>query len=227
MLAASATILVALGAWWGVQAWQVRESVEEHAGYWSRPRGEPGGLVYVALGDSTAQGIGATAPDRGYVGVLAERVRASTGRPVLVVNLSETGATVRDVVDEQLPRLAVWDADVVTVGVGANDIPGDDPAQFERDTTALVDDLPPGTVVADVAYFMHGRAQENASEAADTIRILAERRELRVAPLQDTMRADDWVGMFTNYAADWFHPNDRGYRVWAEAFWTVLGSRVR
>ena len=25
--------------------------------------------------------------------------------------------------------------------------------------------------------------------------------------------------MLTHFAADWFHPNDRGHRVWADAFW--------
>ena len=28
--------------------------------------------------------------------------------------------------------------------------------------------------------------------------------------------------MLTDFAADWFHPNDRGSRVWADAFWIVL-----
>jgi len=221
-----AAILVAVAAVWGVQAWQVRAAVGDYAAYWSQPRGEPGGLIYIALGDSTAQGIGASEPGHGYVGLLAGRIRASSGRPVLVINLSETGATVRDVVAEQLPRLAGLRADVVTVGVGANDIRGYDPQQYERDVTALMDGLPPGTVIADIPYFMHGRAQDNASQAAGTIRALAERRGLIVAPLQDTTRAKGWTAMFTNYSADWFHPNNRGYRVWAGAFWTALAPRV-
>ena len=24
------------------------------------------------------------------------------------------------------------------------------------------------------------------------------------------------------FAADWFHPNDRGHRVWAQAFWRAI-----
>jgi len=28
--------------------------------------------------------------------------------------------------------------------------------------------------------------------------------------------------MLTQFAADWFHPNDRGYRVWAETFWVEI-----
>lgn len=62
---------------------------------------------------------------------------------------------------------------------------------------------------------MHGGAEDDASRAASQIRTLAQRRDLTVAPLHDTMRGEGWTGMVTNYAADWFHPNDRGYRVWA------------
>jgi hypothetical protein len=28
--------------------------------------------------------------------------------------------------------------------------------------------------------------------------------------------------MLTHFAADWFHPNDRGHRVWADAFWSEI-----
>jgi len=30
--------------------------------------------------------------------------------------------------------------------------------------------------------------------------------------------------MLTQFAADWFHPNDRGHRVWADAFWEQLAD---
>ena len=36
--------------------------------------------------------------------------------------------------------------------------------------------------------------------------------------------------MLTDFAADWFHPNDRGHRVWADAFWDEMapaGSTLR
>ncbi len=182
--------------------------------------------MYVAVGDSAAQGIGASTPDNGYVALLADQLRERTGHPVLVVNLSRSGATMRDVVEEQLPMLAALRADVITVDVGGNDIGNYDPARYQCDVTALVNGLPAGTVIADIPYFMHGRAQDDAGQAAATIRALAQRRGLVVAPLQEAMRTRGWIAMFTDYAADWFHPNDRGHQVWARAFWTVLESRV-
>ena len=217
---------LAVVAVWGVNLWQVRVSVAEYAQWWDQPRGEPGGLLYVALGDSAAQGIGASRPDRGYVGLIAQRLRETTGRPVQVVNLSRSGARVRDVVDDQLPRLAALRPDLVTVGVGGNDIRGYDADRYERDVTALVDGLPAGAVIADTPYFMHGAAQRDADRAAAAVTHLAEQRGLVVAPLQEAMRRRGWRAMLTDYAADWFHPNDRGHRVLASTFWDAIGSRL-
>ena len=89
-------------------------------------------MLYVAIGDSAAQGIGASRPDRSYVGVLADDIRNLTGRSLRVVNLSVSGATTELAVLDQLPRLAKLSPDLVTVAIGANDIASWDPAVFER-----------------------------------------------------------------------------------------------
>lgn len=128
-----------------VRAVGVQQSVERARAYWAEPVGDPGGVLYVALGDSAAQGVGATSPDRGYVGLLAERLRQSTGRAVQVVNLSVSGARVADVVEEQLPQLDGLAPDVVTVAIGGNDVPGYEPGRFAADVDRLVAGLPPGT----------------------------------------------------------------------------------
>ena len=73
-------------------------SVRLYEEHWAQPHGVPGGLLYVALGDSAAQGIGASSPERGYVGLLAERLRETTGRPVELINISRSGAKIEEVV---------------------------------------------------------------------------------------------------------------------------------
>src|SRR5215207_8805672 len=81
------------------------------------------GPLWVAVGDSTAQGIGASAPDRGYVGQLRDRLRHEEERPWRVVNLSVTGARIADVVHEQVPRIDDAGApELVTCAAGANDV---------------------------------------------------------------------------------------------------------
>lgn len=112
----------------------------------------------MALGDSTAQGIGASTPERGYVGLIAQCLHSATRRPVQVVSLSRSGARVHDVVVDQLPRLAGLAPDLVTVtvAVGANDLKHYDADRFRADVDALIVGLGPTTVVGDVPWFMHG-----------------------------------------------------------------------
>ena len=52
-------------------------------------------------------------------------------------------------------------------------------------------------------------------------------RGLAVAPLHARTRRQGLWGMSTQFAGDLFHPNDRGYRVWASAFEPLVDSRVR
>jgi len=217
---------------WAAKLVRVRRGVDRTRRYWSTPQGEPGGLLYVALGDSTAQGVGASRPERGYVGLLAQQLRNRTGEAVQVVNLSSSGARVDDVLTCQLPRLAALRPDLVTVGIGGNDLLTYDPAAYVQQMAALTAALPAGTVVADAPYLMHGHWERDARRAADLLTRSAEGHGLIVVPLHDALRKEGWSAMATQFAADFFHPNDRGHRVWAKAFWggirkAPVGARLR
>ena len=227
-IAVAAVVTLVVGVGWGVKLARVAHSVQTHASYWAQPHGQPGGLLYVALGDSAAQGIGASRPDRGYVGLLAQRLRERTGRPVEVVNLSRSGAHLLDVVDTQLVALGALGRvpDVLTVGVGGNDIQDYDRERFAAAADRLTAALPDGAYVADVPYFMHGRWERDAAQAAGLLRASASRAGLRPVALHAALRAQGWRAMFTDFAADWFHPNDRGHRVWADAFWHDITPNV-
>lgn len=100
--------------------------------------------------------------------MLGRRLAAETGQPAQVINLSRSGARIRDVLDTQLPALAglKQEPDLVTVAIGGNDVRAYDPARFAADSAALTRALPAGAYVADVPYFMHGRWESNADEAA-------------------------------------------------------------
>lgn len=221
---ASTTALLCLVAVWVGKLVRLRRSVGEHERYWSTPRGRSGGLLYAALGDSAAQGIGASRPDLGYVGVLAARLGQARGEPVEVVNLSRSGARLADVLDTQLPTLSALGRtpDVVTVAIGGNDLAAYDRALFAAQADRLADGLPDGAYVADAPWFMHGRWERDAQQASRLLRDAAVRRGLQPVALHEAQRTRGWWAMLTDFAADWFHPNDRGHRVWADAFWQQL-----
>jgi len=222
--AALLSVLLVLAAVWAVAVVRLHRSVAARADYWAEPLGGTGGLLYVALGDSVAQGVGASSPQNGYVSLLAERLRDDTGRPVQVINLSRSGARIRDVLDTQLPALDALgrSPDVVTVAIGGNDVRAYDSATFAAEAERLAAALPAGAYVADAPYFMHGRWERDADQAAALLRASAVEQGLRPVPLHDELRAQGWQAMLTQFAADWFHPNDRGHRVWADAFWREM-----
>lgn len=222
----AAAPLALLALEWARRLLRLRRHVPRYRQHWARRQGEPGGLLYVALGDSAAQGIGASTPEHGYVGVLAERLRAATGRPVEVLNLSVSGAVLGDVLSEQLPALLRLRPDVVTLAVGGNDVRRHDRNRFADQATALLAALPAGTFVADAPYFMHGRWEVAAREICEVLHARAADYDLVPAPLNQAQRDRGWKAMVTDFAADWFHPNDRGHRVWADAFWTSMKDRL-
>src|SRR5829696_142453 len=78
-----------------------------------------GPIVYVALGDSTGAGVGAR--EGGYVKRLFDRIVERRPESKLS-NLCVSGATTADVVRGQLERAVAMNPDLVTVGIGINDI---------------------------------------------------------------------------------------------------------
>ncbi|GAA2044704.1 hypothetical protein GCM10009819_34700 [Agromyces tropicus] len=196
----------------------LNETLPVHSAWWRAHAKVRGELLYVALGDSAAQGIGASRPDHSYVGVLARLIRDATGRSVRVVNLSVSGATVSRAVEDQLPRLAKYRPDVMTVSIGANDIAKWDPVGFERDLRTILDAVPPHALVADLPFFYFPQHERKVAVANDILRRLVDERGLTLVRLHRGTRLGGFRRMFTHFANDWFHPNDHGYRIWADAF---------
>ncbi|MEM7275341.1 MAG: SGNH/GDSL hydrolase family protein [Actinomycetota bacterium] len=167
--------------------------------------------LLVALGDSLAQGVGAYHPTMGHVGRL-QAALSTEGAPQPVLNLSRSGARIADVIDTQLPALATVDqeAALVVCTVGSNDLVRSFRLRrTRRELRRLLTALPPGAVMATVP---------------DRGSLIAARfnRSLRAAVADHPVELADVAARLTTWrdrrAADRFHPNDLGYRLWVEAF---------
>lgn len=99
---------------WTDRVTAMREDCVAFAAYWRAHNervlhdidtGTNPGPLWVALGDSTAQGLGAPDPRGGYVGQALRQLRRRTAKHRRVLNLSVSGALIRDVVGRQLPQL--------------------------------------------------------------------------------------------------------------------------
>jgi len=205
---------------------ELNETLPINSLWWRTHAKEKGDLLYVAIGDSAAQGIGASMPNRGYVGILADHIRLATGRTLRVINLSVSGATVELAVRDQLPRFAKLQPDFVTVAIGANDIAQWDAATFESGIRQVFAALPPHALVADLPCFHLPHNERKVAVANRIVREVAAEHGLTVVPLHATTHREGWRSVFTQVANDMFHPNDRGYRVWAEAFLPELSAVV-
>lgn len=232
--------VLGLLAWQARRLWIATTMETDHAAYWRRRRRSPGDVVLVALGDSLAQGLGAAHPERSWVGRLAEVLEARDGVRVRVVNLGVCGATVADVLADQLPavpsevfadpgrrrRGAAVDPPtaVVALAVGTNDAARDTPVEdFRRDLEALCAALPAGALVADVPDLQRGAAQRRGRVLSAVAReVIAAHRGLRPVALEaatHTLRL--W-----EFGPDLAHPDGRGYRRYGRAFATALPERT-
>lgn len=137
------------------------------------------GPLWVVLGDSASQGIGATTRDAGYVGVVHEVLRRRDAWRV--INLSRAGAGITDVLARQLPELDLLTeeepAALVTCVVGAEDV-ARRTAGVEVALRSMLAAMPRGAVIGTVP--LAGPAAEAANAV---IREEVVRHGLRVADL--------------------------------------------
>jgi lysophospholipase L1-like esterase len=188
-----------------------------------RAQEEEPGPLWVALGDSTAQGLGAPGPQGGYVGQALQQLRRSTGQHWRVLNLSVSGALIRDVLAEQIPQLPQAPA-LVTCGIGANDILYSAPQKLFGDMRSLLGVVPDNTVVLDLPlpagfWGLVGRMSvPYITRINRVIHEVASQRKLPVARISAHFTAP-WTGKFS---CDSFHPSQDGYRDWTRALLAAL-----
>jgi acyl-CoA thioesterase I len=217
----------------------LRADRREFAAYWTdhnarvlagRERAVRAGRVpdplWVVLGDSTAQGLGASGPHGGYVGQSLHQLRHTTGRHWRVINLSVSGSLMRDVVAVQLPLLRDQGAppELVTCSAGVNDILFSPPGKLFTDLRGLLAEVPADTVMLDLPLlsgFWGIVGRMSVPYISRINRVIAEvagERGLRVAQVSRNF-VPPWAGKFS---VDNFHPSQDGYRDWSRALLQAL-----
>lgn len=155
----------------------VGDTVAVHRDAWQRHNSAvlaSGVPLWVVLGDSLSQGIGASAWDCGWVHRSLRQVRLHSGsaRDLGVVNLSRSGATTHDVLDPQLVELErLLDGghrvELVSLVVGANDFlrGGRGPASSNVS--------PPSSTSCHATQSWHTCLSPSLSHAASTTALIA------------------------------------------------------
>lgn len=196
-------------------------------------------IVYVALGDSTVEGVGATNRSRNYVSRVHERLRA-VYPAARVTNLGVGGATCADVRGRQLDRAIELRPQLVTLAIGPNDITTEVPlAAYAQNLEAILERLRRETAAVVVVNLIPDLAvtpRFNRSphrEAVGRLTIAFNEVIERTARSSGAELVDLYAASRREVplrpelmAADGYHPSDVGYARWAELVWGGVEARI-
>lgn len=195
-------------------------------------------LAYIVLGDSTAAGVGA-----GYESGIAVSTARELARrnQVTMTNHGVSGARMRDVREQQLPAAERMHPDVVLLSAGANDVTH---LTFVRSMRAdlreivqrlkqanpnvriVITGSPDMGAPPRIPRLLRGIAAWRTNVVNRMFEAEGTRLHIEFAPIAATtgpqFRRDHSL-----FAADRFHPNNRGYATWLPALNNALAAAVR
>jgi len=195
-----------------------------------------GPIVYVALGDSTGSGVGAR--NGGYVARLFTRLLEHRAGSELV-NLCVSGATTNDVQRGQLQSGVQRSPDLVTLGIGINDIGhGVSIEQFAKNydeilstlkdqtkAVIVVTNIPDISTAPRIPFGMRAEYQRQIEQFNSRLEEIARSHEVTIFDIF-TITRSELPSHPEYFSSDGFHPSDEGYELWAEQMWPTLASVI-
>ena len=167
--------------------------------------------LVVAIGDSMALGIGASSPDKGFVGLVRDQLGRHDGQEWQMVNLGQWGDKIEDAIDRQVPALAtIRKPDVLLVCIGSNDMVwGATLSKLKGGMRTILEEVPAPAHVS----MLIGTSPRS---------IIANKALIGTALELGHHTVNPWFKWRGNQANDRFHPNDEGYAAMAGAFYKSL-----
>jgi lysophospholipase L1-like esterase len=192
-------------------------------------------LRYIASGDSTSAGVGASATILTYPYRIAQKLSATN--QVTYKNIGVSGAKTVDLINNQLSTITKFNPDIVTISIGANDVThfknNEDILQniqkilshLTENTTAqiYITDIP----IIDRAplipfpvrkYFAYQITKLNPKLLA------LETDRVHVVDIHE-FGWNNYPDINVTFAKDKFHPSDEGYNNWTKAFLSKILSK--
>jgi lysophospholipase L1-like esterase len=176
------------------------------------------GPLWVALGDSASQGVGASEWENGWTHLVLDRLRSTTGEPWRLVNLSMSGGRFADVADRQMPVLNTMldKPSLVTSVIGSNDLMWRRGTKgIYRDAEHCVSRLPEGAWMSKLngPGPRPARLNEIFEQGEDD-------------PGLQLFNIWNWPSGRGALAADNVHPSDLGYKYMADLAWKALKPEI-
>ena len=176
------------------------------------------GPLWVALGDSATQGVGASVWEKGWTHEVLRRLRDRSGEPWRLINLSMSGGRFLDVADRQVPVLNTMldTPQLITCVIGSNDLMWRRGVRgVTADADRTVDRLPNDTFLSKLngPGPRPGLLNDIFQRGADT-------KNLQLFNIWN------WPSGRGALAADRVHPSDVGYGHMTELAWSALAERL-
>lgn len=195
-----------------------------------------GPIVYVALGDSTGAGVGAR--EGGYVVRLFNRILGPRPDSQLT-NLCVSGATTADVLRDQLKQGVAMDPDLVTLGIGINDIGhGLTLEQFSTNyeeilstlrqktrSEIVVTNIPDISSAPRIPQMVRSEYQQQIVRFNERLEEIATRHGARVFDIY-AVTHKQLPAHPEYFSGDGFHPSDEGYELWAVEMWPAIARVI-
>jgi acyl-CoA thioesterase I len=185
-------------------------------------------LTFIVLGDSTSVSQGGDY-NQG-IAVQTAQFIAKQGNQVTLHNYGVSGARTKDVATKQLPQITTA-PDIVLISISANDITHfTSVTSVQKDMEAIINELRQKN--PDVRIVITGTpAMGSAQRFPQPLRWLAGKRTQQMntmftelatkESLENVQIAQKLGPMFAKnsklFAADKFHPNTAGYKLWVQA----------
>jgi len=205
-------------------------------------------LTVVVLGDSTAIGTGTSARNQTFSYQLIRENLLTIYSQVNYINLAVSGAVIKEVADEQLLRMFTQSPgdsrkpDLILISIGANDVTGLTSAgDFSAKLAQVLDKLTqdtqaqivllgvPAVYSAPVLLPLFPSLLDGFThrliEAEDQLLTRYPTNRIRKVDIYNTTGP-----LFKNhpeyFAADGYHPNDKGYAAWTKEIAKILPPEI-
>ena len=195
---------------------------------------QPKKFVYVALGDSTAEGIGASHHSKSFPALVFEKIKKDR-KDAVFYNLGKGGAKVRDVIEKQLDRAVELKPSLVTISVGGNDLHRKTKLKHfkkdyeyllktlseKTDAQIIVSNIPDVSLLPSLSIFVRYFVRFLNRRLNKAINMKAKQFRCTLVDLYEgsKLHGKNHADLISQ---DGFHPSDRGYSLWANAIIALL-----
>ena len=186
-------------------------------------------FIYVALGDSTVEGIGASTITKTYPAIINIALK-STYKKVEYHNFGKGRARVAGVIDSQLEKTIALQPHLITISIGANDIfKRSSVNKFslqldillerlskETNATIVINTIPDFSAVPSIPPVLKTYCKIQGVRFNKIIGTLTDQYKIVLVDFytQTKILGKQYPELF---ASDGLHPSDIGYAIWAHA----------